>query len=34
MFIDHRYEVLESLGRGSWANVYKVRDIRNDNIYT
>ena len=34
MFIDHRYEVLESLGRGRWANVYKVRDIRNDNIYT
>ncbi|MFA7028668.1 MAG: ATP-binding protein [Candidatus Cloacimonadaceae bacterium] len=34
MYIDHRYEVLESLGRGSWANVYKVRDIRDDNVYT
>ncbi len=34
MFIDHRYEVLESLGTGSWANVYKVRDVRTDNIYT
>ncbi len=34
MFIDHRYEVLESLGTGSWANVYKVRDVRTDNLYT
>ncbi len=34
MYIDHRYEVLESLGSGSWANVFKVRDIRTDNIYT
>lgn len=34
MYIDHRYEVLESLGTGSWANVYKVRDIRTGNIYT
>ncbi|MBW6514681.1 MAG: protein kinase, partial [Candidatus Syntrophosphaera sp.] len=34
MFIDHRYEVLESLGSGSWANVYKVRDVRSDSIYT
>ncbi len=34
MFIDHRYEVLESLGTGSWANVYKVRDVRTDNTYT
>jgi signal transduction histidine kinase/tetratricopeptide (TPR) repeat protein len=34
MFIDHRYEVLESLGSGFWANVYKVRDVRTDNLYT
>ncbi|MDD4224591.1 MAG: protein kinase [Candidatus Cloacimonetes bacterium] len=34
MFIDHRYEVLESLGTGSWANVYKVRDLRTDNTYS
>lgn len=34
MFIDHRYEVLESLGSGSWANVFKVRDIRSDKLYT
>lgn len=34
MFIDHRYEVLESLGSGSWANVYKVRDIRTETLYT
>ena len=34
MFIDHRYEVLESLGTGSWANVYKVRDVRTGNTYT
>jgi len=34
MYIDHRYEVLENLGSGSWANVYKVRDIRTGTIYT
>jgi serine/threonine protein kinase/signal transduction histidine kinase len=34
MFIDHRYEVLESLGTGTWANVYKVKDIRTGNLYT
>ncbi|MDD2228325.1 MAG: ATP-binding protein [Candidatus Cloacimonetes bacterium] len=34
MYIDHRYEVLESLGSGSWANVFKVRDIRTGNFYT
>lgn len=34
MYIDHRYEVLESLGSGSWANMFKVRDIRTDRIYT
>lgn len=34
MYIDHRYDVLEILGTGSWANVFKVRDVRTDNIYT
>lgn len=34
MYIDHRYEVIESLGSGSWANVYKVRDIRSNKLYT
>lgn len=34
MFIDHRYEVIESLGSGAWANVYKVRDTRSGNFYT
>ena len=34
MYIDHRYEVIESLGSGSWANVYKVRDIRSDQLFT
>ncbi len=34
MYIDHRYEVLESLGSGSWANMFKVRDIRTERIYT
>ena len=34
MFIDHRYEVIDTLGSGSWANVYKVRDIRSGNFYT
>ncbi|MCB5262347.1 MAG: ATP-binding protein [Candidatus Cloacimonetes bacterium] len=34
MYIDHRYEVLESLGSGSWANMFKVRDIRTDRSYT
>lgn len=34
MFIDHRYEVIESLGSGTWANVYKVRDIRSSKYYT
>lgn len=34
MYIDHRYEVLESLGSGTWANVFKVRDIRTDRLYT
>ncbi|MBN2829625.1 MAG: tetratricopeptide repeat protein, partial [Candidatus Cloacimonetes bacterium] len=33
MIIDSRYEVLESLGTGIWATVYKVRDLRTDNIY-
>ncbi len=34
MYIDHRYEILESLGSGTWANVYKVRDIRTGALYT
>lgn len=34
MFIDHRYEVLEHLGTGAWANVYKVRDIRSGKLYS
>jgi len=34
MYIDHRYKVLESLGTGSWANVFKVMDIRSEEIYT
>ncbi|MGB4308838.1 MAG: protein kinase, partial [Candidatus Cloacimonadaceae bacterium] len=34
MFIDHRYEVLEILGTGAWAQVYKVKDIRSDKLYT
>lgn len=34
MYIDHRYEVLESLGSGTWANVFKVRDIRTNKLYT
>ncbi len=34
MIIDHRYEVLESLGSGAWSNVYKVQDKRSGFIYT
>ncbi|MFO7660529.1 MAG: protein kinase, partial [Candidatus Cloacimonadaceae bacterium] len=34
MIIDHRYEVLESLGSGAWSNVYKVRDKRTGKLYT
>ncbi len=34
MFIDHRYEVIESLGTGTWANVYRVRDIRTGKEYS
>ena len=34
MYIDHRYQVLESLGTGSWANVFKVQDIRTGKLYT
>ncbi len=34
MFIDHRYEVIESLGTGTWANVYRVRDIRTKKEYS
>jgi signal transduction histidine kinase/serine/threonine protein kinase/tetratricopeptide (TPR) repeat protein len=34
MIIDHRYEVIESLGSGSWSNVYKVSDRRSGSLYT
>lgn len=34
MFIDHRYKVIESLGTGSWANVYHVEDVRTGTEYT
>lgn len=33
MIIDSRYEVLEELGSGLWATVYKVKDIRTEAIY-
>ena len=33
MIIDSRYEVLESIGAGLWATVYKVKDVRTDKIY-
>lgn len=34
MIIDSRYKVIEDLGSGAFANVYKVSDIRTDKIYT
>ncbi len=34
MIIDHRYEVIESFGSGAWSNVYKVKDIRSNNLFT
>lgn len=33
MIIDHRYEVIESLGTGTWGDVYKVIDKRSNNVY-
>ncbi len=33
MILDSRYEVIEELGSGLWATVYKVRDLRTDKIY-
>ncbi|MCD4828471.1 MAG: tetratricopeptide repeat protein [Candidatus Cloacimonetes bacterium] len=33
MIIDSRYDVLERLGTGLWATVYKVRDSRTGKIY-
>ncbi len=33
MIIDSRYEVIERMGTGLWATVYKVQDIRTGNIY-
>jgi serine/threonine protein kinase/signal transduction histidine kinase len=34
MIIDHRYEVIESLGSGTWSNVYKVQDKRTGTFYS
>lgn len=34
MIIDHRYEVIESLGSGTWSNVYKVTDKRSGDLFT
>lgn len=34
MIIDSRYKVLEQLGTGAWANVYRVVDIRTGQIYS
>ena len=33
MIIDSRYKVLRKLGAGLWATVYKVQDVRTDEIY-
>ena len=33
MIIASRYKVLEELGTGLWAKVYKVQDMRTENIY-
>ncbi|MCK4694978.1 MAG: protein kinase, partial [Candidatus Cloacimonetes bacterium] len=33
MIIDSRYEVIEELGSGVWAIVYKVKDIRTNKIH-
>ncbi len=33
MILDSRYEVIEELGSGLWATVYKVKDLRTDKIY-
>jgi signal transduction histidine kinase/tetratricopeptide (TPR) repeat protein/tRNA A-37 threonylcarbamoyl transferase component Bud32 len=33
MIIAARYEVMNEIGSGLWANVYKVRDIRTNKIY-
>jgi len=33
MILDSRYEVIEELGSGIWATVYKVRDLRTDQFY-
>jgi len=34
MIIDHRYEVIESIGSGAWSNVYKVVDKRTGKLFT
>ncbi len=33
MILDSRYEVIEELGSGIWATVYKVKDLRTEKIY-
>src|SRR5690554_2282752 len=33
MIIDSRYQVIERLGMGAWAIVYKVRDLRTDKVF-
>jgi serine/threonine-protein kinase len=33
MIIDSRYQVIERLGMGAWAIVYKVKDLRTDKIF-
>ncbi len=33
MILDSRYEVIEELGSGIWATVYKVKDLRTDKLY-
>jgi len=33
MIIDSHYEVQEELGKGLWATVYKVKELRTDKIY-
>ena len=33
MILDSRYEVIEELGSGVWATVYKVKDLRTEKIY-
>ncbi len=34
MIFDSRYKKIEDIGEGVWSNVYKVKDLRTDKIYT